>query len=298
VTALRATVGDCVDVLEGVYDPAWAASWDAVGLTVGDLDATVDHVLFAVDPTVDVAAQAVAIGANLLVTHHPLFLRGVHGVAGTSPGGRVVATLIRGGVALYTAHTNADVAAGGVSDALAAALGLGDVTPLSAATPRGGDEGLGRIGALRGEESVREFCARVAGSLPATAAGVRATGDPDRAVSRVAVCGGAGGEVAAAAAAAGADVLLTADQRHHHTLDAVAAHGALTLVDVAHWASEWPWLPVAARRLTDGLAARGRTVDSTVSRLVTDPWRWRFPDGGTVPGGIVDAEQSRRWARQ
>jgi dinuclear metal center YbgI/SA1388 family protein len=289
MTALRATVGDCVDVLEGAYDPSWAQSWDAVGLTVGDPAATVDHVLFAVDPTLAVAREAVALRANLLVTHHPLFLRGVHGVPETAAGGRVVATLIRGGVALYTAHTNADVAAGGVSDALAAALGLADVTPLEPTAARGGDEGLGRIGRLAATESLREFCARVANALPATAAGVRATGGPDRPVARIAVCGGSGGELAAAAAAAGADVLLTADQRHHYTLDAVAAHDALTLVDVAHWASEWPWLPAAARRLTDGLAARGRTVSSTVSRLVTDPWRWHSSGGVAVLAGTVDA---------
>jgi len=272
-----------------MYDPSWAQSWDAVGLTVGDLDATVDHALFAVDPTEEVAREAVAIGANLLVTHHPLFLRGVHGVAGTTAGGRVVSTLIRGGVALFTAHTNADVAAGGVSDALAAALGLSGVEPLRAVAARGGDEGLGRVGMLPAPESVREFCARVAAALPATAPGVRATGDPDRVVHRVAVCGGSGGELAAAAAAAGADLLLTADQRHHYTLDAVAANAALTLVDVAHWATEWPWLAWAARGLVDGLGrldgrgGGGRTVQTTVSRLVTDPWRWQ--SGGDPAAG-------------
>ncbi|MCM3883788.1 Nif3-like dinuclear metal center hexameric protein, partial [Frankia sp. R82] len=124
-----ATVRDCVAVLEGVYPPSWAASWDAVGLVVGNPDAPVESVLFAVDPTSEVAAEA-ARSASLLITHHPLFLRGVHGVAETSPGGRVVATLVRAGVALFTAHTNADVAAPGVSDALAAAFGLRDVRPL------------------------------------------------------------------------------------------------------------------------------------------------------------------------
>ena len=77
------------------------------------------------------AAEAVAAGAQLLVTHHPLFLRGTHSVATTSPGGRVVHMLVRGGCALFTAHTNADVARPGVSDALAAALGVLDTEPLS-----------------------------------------------------------------------------------------------------------------------------------------------------------------------
>ncbi|MCK9876024.1 Nif3-like dinuclear metal center hexameric protein [Frankia sp. Ag45/Mut15] len=294
-----ATVRDCVAVLESVYPPSWAATWDAVGLVVGNPDTPVESVLFAVDPTSEVAAEA-ARSANLLITHHPLFLRGVHAVAETTPGGRVVATLVRAGVALFTAHTNADVAAPGVSDALAAALGLRDVRPLEAQHAAaveaeaaevaagaagavdehdaGGEpdpavcRGLGRIGELAAPEPLGEFCARVARALPATAGGVRATGPADAPVRRVAVCGGSGGEMVGAARAAGADVLVTADGRHHHVLDAVSAH-PVVLVDVAHWASEWPWLEQAAARLTAGLAARGRTVRTTVSTLVTDPWR-------------------------
>ncbi len=274
------SVAECVAELERCYPPSWAQSWDAVGLAVGDPNMPVQHVLFAVDPLVEVVREAVDRGAQLLVTHHPLFLRGVHGVAETSAGGRVVATAIRGGVALFSAHTNADVACPGVSDALADALGLGVVEPLGGPSgdlpgdsPQPGNGGLGRVGDLAGAEPLRAFCARVAAALPATAGGVRTTGDPDRPVRRIAVCGGSGGELIAAAARAGADALVTADGRHHHVLDAVAAYD-VALVDVAHWASEWPWLHSASARLRAGLAGRGRTVNTTVSGLVTDPWRW------------------------
>ncbi|WP_018635055.1 Nif3-like dinuclear metal center hexameric protein [Parafrankia elaeagni] len=307
MTSLVATVRDCVSVLEACYPPAWAESWDAVGLSVGDPDTPVRDVLFAVDPTPDVAAEAAA-GAQLLVTHHPLFLRGAHSVAETAAGGRVVGTLVRAGVALFTAHTNADVADPGVSDALAAAIGLREVRPLpqnvgrAEARARGrtdaGTEcrGLGRTGALPAPEPLSVFCERVARALPATAGGVRATGDPDTLVHRVAVCGGSGGELAGAAAAAGADALLTADGRHHHTLDAVADH-RLVIVDVAHWASEWPWLAGAADRLRAGLAARGRTVNTLVSTRVTDPWRLHVSATTTSPGAdaeYADAEYAAR----
>ena len=124
------TVGDAVEVLERAYDPRWAESWDAVGLVTGDLDQPVRRVLLAVDPAPVVVDEAVAWSADLLVTHHPLLLRGVHGVATTTPKGRAVTALVRGGVALYVAHTNADVADPGVSDALAEVLGLVDTRPL------------------------------------------------------------------------------------------------------------------------------------------------------------------------
>lgn len=381
----RCTVGDCIEILDALYDPAWAQEWDAVGLTAGSPAAPVERVHFAIDPTPDVAREAVASGAQLLVTHHPLFLRGVHGVAETSAGGDVISTLVRGGCALFTAHTNADVARPGVSDALASLLGVADTAPIeplaeshqpgerldklivfvpsadrprllaalaeagagaigdydrcawwSAGTgtfrpldgaqptvgsvgeveelaedrlemvlPRRGREavldalrathpyeepafdlvelarvpaspkqarGLGRVGNLVEPARLDVLVDRIAAALPKTAWGVRATGDGDRPVRRVAVCGGSGGELAGPAAALGADVLVTSDARHHHTLDSAAAYD-IAIVDAAHWATEHPWLREAAGLLQAGIPATVGSLTVTLSDLVTDPWR-------------------------
>jgi dinuclear metal center YbgI/SA1388 family protein len=121
---------DAVDLLHGWYPPATAESWDAVGLVLGDPDAEVSRVLLAVDPTPEVAREAAAWGADLLLVHHPLLLKPVHGVARTTPKGRTLGTLSDAGCALLTAHTNADRAVGGVSEALAHALGLSEVSAL------------------------------------------------------------------------------------------------------------------------------------------------------------------------
>lgn len=123
---------DVVAALERRYPPSSAASWDAVGLVCGAPEDPVDTVLFAVDPVVATVREAVDTGVQLLVTHHPLFLTAVHGVPATSVKGRLVHELIRAGIGLYVAHTNADSARPGVSDALAAALGLTDTHPLEA----------------------------------------------------------------------------------------------------------------------------------------------------------------------
>ena len=128
-------VGDWVAAMESLYDPRWAASWDAVGLVCGDPAADCGHALFAVDPVEATVAEAVRLGVGLLVTHHPLLLRAVHGVPEVDYKGRLVSTLVRSGVALYVAHTNADVASPGVSDALASALGVRDVVPLAPDPP-------------------------------------------------------------------------------------------------------------------------------------------------------------------
>ena len=117
-------------VLEQWYDPRRAESWDAVGLVCGDPDDNVGHVLLAVDAVPATVAEAMRVGAELLVSHHPLLLTPVHGVPADDPKGALVHRMIRARIAHYVAHTNADAANPGVSDALGDLLGLGNLRPL------------------------------------------------------------------------------------------------------------------------------------------------------------------------
>lgn len=266
---MPATVGQIVELLEQRYPPALAAEWDAVGLLCGDPQASVSRVLFAVDPVMQVVDEALLLQADMIVTHHPLLLRGVHSVAAVDHKGSVLHTLISHGIALMAAHTNADHARSGVADALAEALGLVDTTPL-VPEPGNPDVGTGRVGRLDEVMTLSAFVDRVADRLPMTTQGVRAAGDPGRLIETVAVCGGSGDAFLAEAAAV-ADVYVTSDLRHHRAQDHLV-DGGCALVDVAHWASEWPWLPLAAESLRADAEARGTTVEVHVSRIVTDPW--------------------------
>ena len=133
------TLRDVVTVLDQLYDPRWADDWDAVGTVAGDPDAEIRSALFAVDPVQAVVEEAVERGVDLLVTHHPLWLKGVTSVAAGTPKGRVVHTLITHGIALHTCHTNADSPPLGVSESMALALGLSDVRPLDV-DPAGGTD--------------------------------------------------------------------------------------------------------------------------------------------------------------
>jgi putative NIF3 family GTP cyclohydrolase 1 type 2 len=105
---------------------------------------------------------------------------------------------------------------------------------------------------------------------------VRAAGDPERLVRRVAVCGGSGGSLTGAAAAADADVFLTSDLKHHPVSESMESSGP-ALCDVGHFATEWPWLPVAADVLHRDLSGR---VEVAVSRRRTDPWTWHEGSDG------------------
>jgi len=271
---------EVIAALDARYDPSLAEPWDAVGLVCGDPDEPVGRVLFAVDPVAAVVDEVIETGTDLLVTHHPLLLTPVHGVPADDPKGRLVHRLIRAGAGLFVAHTNADRAPdSGVNAALAAVLGLRDAVPLepAATDPRAG---LGRIGELAEPMTLRAFAAHVAAVLPETVGGVRAAGDPERVLRRVAVCGGSGGSLAGLAAELGADGLLTSDLKHHPVSEMIDSSGP-ALCDVAHFASEWPWLPVAAEVLRRDLSGR---VDVAVSARRTDPWTWHEGSNG-VPAG-------------
>jgi dinuclear metal center YbgI/SA1388 family protein len=130
-----ATIGAIEEFLNRRYPEASAQSWDRVGLVTGERDQQVDDVLLTVDVTDAVIDEAARAGAGLIIAHHPLLLRGIHAVDPSDPKGRMLTKLIRSGIGLLTAHTNADVPSGGVADALASVLGLSDIRALAPAVP-------------------------------------------------------------------------------------------------------------------------------------------------------------------
>lgn len=368
---MSARLSEVIDVLDAAYPPTLAQDWDSVGLVCGDPSETVETVTVAVDATAAVVAEVP--DGGLLLAHHPLLLRGVDTVAASTAKGSLLHQMIRTGRALFTAHTNADSASPGVSDALADALGLtveevlapvsigpgldkwvvfvpgenadavreamfaagaghigdyshcswsatgvGQFLPHDGATPtignvgtvervpedrieviapsqvRGhvlasmraahpyeepafdvfelapvpGDVGLGRIGSLARPEPLSAFVSRVHEALPGTSWGVRASGDSEAAVSRVAVCGGAGDSLLDVVAGADVQAYVTADLRHHPA-DEHRRASEVALIDVAHWASEFPWCTQAADVIRGQF---GDALPVRVSAVRTDPW--------------------------
>ncbi|MCL3777948.1 MULTISPECIES: Nif3-like dinuclear metal center hexameric protein [unclassified Actinomyces] len=271
------TVADVVDILRRAAPPELAEPWDSNQLICGDPAETVRTVLLAVDPLPPVVDEAIETGVDMVITHHPLFLRGTDHVSATTAKGRSIHRLIRAGIALANAHTTWDCAAGGNADALATAVGLTSTTVLS---PSSADPalGIGRVGRLPQSTTLRALAERVAAALPDSAPGLLVGGDPDAEVSLVAVSGGSGDSLLGAARQAGADVFLTADLRHHPATDHLA-DGRPYLLCGTHWATEWVGLAPLAARLEAGAARRGRTLTTRVSQVVTDPWTLRLSTG-------------------
>ncbi|MFC7308482.1 Nif3-like dinuclear metal center hexameric protein [Streptomyces monticola] len=265
-------LSDVIAELDALWPPERAEQWDAVGTVAGYPDAEVSRVLFAVDPVQEIVDEAVRLGADLLVTHHPLYLRGTTTVAAGHFKGRVVHDLIKNDIALHVAHTNADTADPGVSDALAGALDLRVVRPLVPDdSDPSGRRGLGRVCELDHPLTLRDFAEHAAKRLPATAQGIRVAGNPDALVRTVAVSGGSGDSLFDAVRATGADAFLTADLRHHPVSEATQG-SPLGLVDAAHWATEWPWCELAAAQLDEISDRHGWDLRVHVSKTVTDPW--------------------------
>ena len=273
------TLRDLQTVIESLWPADGAESWDSVGLVSGDLDAQVEHVHLAVDAVPDTAREAVSLGADLLLTHHPLLLRGVTTVAESTYKGSVLATLIRGGCALVAAHTNADVVASGTSAVLADRIGLTDQRPLEPGSDD--DTGIGRVGVLAEPLALGALARRIVDVLPATASGVRVAGDYDRPVRTVALCAGAGDAYLGNPLVQQADVYVTSDLRHHPASEfreqAVLSDGP-ALIDTSHWATEWLWLDVAAEQLRTAAGVR-----VTVSDLRTDPWDFAVLPSAPAP---------------
>lgn len=282
-TTVHPTLSQVMHAMESLWPLSLQAGWDASGVVAGRPEQRIERIHWAVDPVQAVADEAIEFGADLLITHHPLFMKPVNSMAATTFKGKVIHSLVENSCALVTAHTNADSAVGGVSDVLAEILGLENILPLAGADDGLAEEGIGRVGTLQQVMRLEEFAARVYSAMPAVAGGVRVAGDPDGIVSKIAITGGAGDSLFEQVRQHEADVYITADLRHHPASEAreqaMMGSDRPYLIDVSHFASEWLWLPAGANALERALADEGFTVTSAVSAINTDPWDFILTSG-------------------
>lgn len=258
------TLSNLLASFEKLWPKESAEDWDRPGLMVGNPLQETNKVLLAVDVTAEVIDQAIQSGCQLLLTHHPMLLRGVHELGELTLKGNLVTKAIKSGLAIFSAHTNADIAQGGVSQSLAQALELRNLAPLDAVS------GHGIVGDVD-EIKLIDYARKISRAIPATAQGIRVAGDSEKLISRVGLVAGAGDGFLGMASLAGIDLFITSDLRHHPAQDFIE-QSKLTdgpaLIDIAHWAAEWVWLDQAAAQL----AGIHRDVEFIVSDLRTDPW--------------------------
>ncbi|MBR2604266.1 MAG: Nif3-like dinuclear metal center hexameric protein [Clostridia bacterium] len=212
--------------MEEIAPRPLALDFDNVGLLVEPDHAEIRKVLIALDCTTVTAREAIDLGVDLLVTHHPQFFHGVKSIGFSSPVTGAAALLLRHGIGHYAAHTNLDAAEGGVNDILAELLGLQNAAPIPL-------ENIGRVGVLPSPIKLSALVERCNALLNSRAA---YTGDPDRLVSRIAVLGGAGGGDIEYARDAGAEAYITGEAKHNQILE--AREMDLPLILCGHYETE------------------------------------------------------------
>ncbi len=200
-------------------------------MQVGDTGRDIKSVLLTTDVTEDVVNEAIMLGCNLILSHHPLLFRGLKQVCGQTPQARIVALAIKHDIAIYSAHTNLDSVVGGINTKLAERLGVTGYRLL--VTGENKQTGLGVIGTLPEPMQYENFIAHVRKVLGTTY--IRYTQPAKATVQTVALCGGSGAEFIETAIEQGADVYLTADCKYHEFQDAA---GRIGLIDIDHWISE------------------------------------------------------------
>ncbi|NDL66180.1 Nif3-like dinuclear metal center hexameric protein [Anaerotalea alkaliphila] len=231
---MATTVMDFMEALGKEADESWAMEWDNVGLFLGDPRKTVEQVFFALDPTLDVIREAGAWGADLLVTHHPLAIRGVKDITTRTPAGRKILAMMEASMAHLVAHTNFDVSGMGMNVHLAQLLGLDKIQGLGGMQEGEGPFGLAVAGELKDPLPLSDLVRRVKSVLGLPH--VRYAGDGEKAVRRVGICTGSGMGLLPLVEKAQVDAFITGDLKYHDALDAVEEGRGI--IDATHFGTE------------------------------------------------------------
>ena len=232
------TVAEIYEIIHQVAPFDTQAEDDNSGLLVGSSRNEVKGILFALDVSDAVIDEALSLGCNLIITHHPLMFRARQRLTDEDTEGRLLCRLIRGNLSLISAHTNLDQAAGGINDTLAALCGLTDVT----------GEAYFRTGLLDTPMSAAEYASFLGGRLHTV---VRLMGPEDAVIRRVGLCSGSGGSESHRAAETGCDAFVTGEMKHHLALS--LADQGIVCLECGHDATERPGLLVLCEALQNAL---------------------------------------------
>jgi dinuclear metal center YbgI/SA1388 family protein len=222
-------IKDVINVIEDFAPLSIQESWDNSGLCIGSPESEVSSVLLGLDCTEQLVNEAIACGADLIVTHHPLIFSGLKKISPDDPTGAAVFKAISNGISIYAAHTNADKVISGVSGAMAARLGLADVSVLD---EDGDGTGLGVVGNLPEPMGAEDMIAMVKEKFALKM--MRSSRPLGQKISRVAVCGGSGGSLIGAARRSGAQLYISGDISYHNFF----TPEGFMIMDIGHYESE------------------------------------------------------------
>lgn len=262
-------IKDILSILNTEAPFSLAESWDNVGLLVGNPEQKVTAVLAGLDPTNSLLDEAMALGANTIVTHHPVIFKPLPMINTADPSGKLLETALSNQISIISYHTNFDSAQDGVSDILARQLGLKTLVPLD---PGSGYEpantGLGRIGTYSTPLTSSNFLTRIYEVLGLKC--VQIAGKLPQEITTVAVCGGSGSDLAPLAHKRGADLYLSAEIKHNIAIWAV--ENDFCVIDGTHYATEKPAVGLLVEKLKKAGTRKNWGIDIIQSETELHPF--------------------------
>jgi dinuclear metal center YbgI/SA1388 family protein len=227
---VEARVEDIVGIIEALFPVCIAEDWDNVGLQIGSYKSLTRKVLVALDIDEEIVQYALDEGVDLVITHHPLFFKGIKRINYDDAQGSLIRTLIKQNINVYSAHTNLDAGERGLNQILAERIGLQEIKLLE----QGKAFSLGRTGTLAAQMSLEDFCVKIKQSLRLES--LRVVGDIEKRVQKIAVVSGAGTAFMSEASRQACDVMLTGDLKYHEARNALDL--GLAIIDAGHQETE------------------------------------------------------------
>ena len=261
-----------LSILNSIAPFAMAEPWDNVGLMVGDPDQQVKGILIGLDPTEALIHEALEQNLNTILTHHPLIFHPLKTIHTNTSMGRMLKTALGHDLSLIACHTNLDLVAAGVSNALAERLGLHETKPLTIQDPAALDPrpGFGKIGSLPAPLPSDQFLSRLLAALDTP--GIQIAGSLPETIHTVALCGGSGSELAETAWSLGAQVYITGEVKH--SVARWAEDAGFCVIDAGHYPTEKLIVPVLAEMLKKSCADKGFTPTITTTAQQDNPMQW------------------------
>ena len=263
-------VKDIINIMEEYAPVNLKESYDNVGLMVGDSNCEVTKILIALDCTLKVIEEAVSLGCNLIITHHPLLFKKPANITTNTLQGEKIIELIKNNLNLYSSHTNLDSTSNGINEIIMTLLGFNESEILEHSALNS-EAGLGRIAVLEGNTTLEELIDRV--KLKLNIGTLRYCGDEDKIISKVAVINGSGQDYLAMAIEKGADCIITGDTTYHYISD--YNEEGIAIIDAGHFDTEWPAMKVVADIINDGVKLLGFNPYILMSKATINPYKFK-----------------------
>lgn len=270
------TVREIADVIEEAVPVELQEEWDNSGILIGFEKTNVQRILLCLEINRAVLDEAKQLGAEMIITHHPVIFSGFHALRDSSPKDRLIMDIIKSGISVYSCHTPFDKVKGGNNDVIVERLGLtavrtlsgGDVKSPSKMQEKRDAGDIGRIGEFKNMITFGELIQHVAIQLDLSIRQIRAAGSLDKYIAVVGVCTGAGADMMKMAVASGCDLMITGDVKYHEAQE--ARELGICLLDAGHYGTEKFFAEAMKNKLEKKL---GDDVEMIVSGVDLEPFR-------------------------